>query len=214
LYTNNGKDDAELLFDRPVRTISSDKNKPECRGKNLRLWRRTEMHLETSGPVSMDVLVLLFYTSCLEEKGHWVEEPHYAFEWLTESVYSKESDKLTLVFSKDPSKWTPDKLFRRRKSSQGSTSSEVPTSPVTTRRKDSMGIPGITRSGTGGSIASSAVSIKSSHSIFGRSKSVSRMGNLNSFGYAELDIRFQNSEDRRIFLDVWKKYVKPLGALG
>jgi hypothetical protein len=209
LYTNNGKDAAELLFDRPIKTISSDKNKPECRGRNLRLWRRTEIHLELNGPVSVDVLILLFYTSFLENKGHWVEEPHYAFEWLTEPVFNKTSDKLTLTFSKDAAKWTPDKLFQRRKSSRGSVSSDVQI-PVTTKRKDSMEIPGITRSGTGGSSAS----IKSSRSIFSRSKASSRMGSLNSFGYAKLDIEFQSNKDRKAFLDVWKKYVKPLGSLG
>ncbi|KAH8731554.1 hypothetical protein GQ44DRAFT_671543 [Phaeosphaeriaceae sp. PMI808] len=212
LYTNNGKDAAKLEFDRPIRTISSDKNARECRGKNLRLWRRTDMHLGTSGPVTSEVLILLFYTSFLEEKGHWVEEPHYAFEWLTESVYNKTSDKLTLVFSKDPKRWTSDKLFQRRKSSQGSVSDNMPSSPITTKRKDSMEIPGITRSGTRGSVASMADSIKSSHSVFGKS-STSRNGNLNSFGYAKLDIEFQNSKDRRAFLDVWKMYVKPLGTL-
>jgi hypothetical protein len=213
LYTNNGKDVAELLFDRPIRTISSDKNKPECRGKNLRLWRRTEMHLESSGPVSVNVLFLLFYTSSLEAKGHWVEEPHYAFEWLTEHVYKKESDKLSLVFSKDPAKWTPDKLFQRRKSSQTSRDSDAPTSPVSRKRNDSMEIPGLTRSGTNGSVASSAASFKSSRSFFGRSKASTRLGNVNSFGYSELDILFQNTKDRRAFLDVWKKYVRPLGDI-
>lgn len=212
LYTNNGKDAAELLFDRPIRTISSDKNKPECRGRNLRLWRRTEMHLEPSGPTTVDVLILLFYTSFLEERGHWVEEPHYAFEWLTEPVYKKDTDKLSLVFSKDPAKWTPDKLFQRRKSSQVSRDGDAPASPISQKRKDSMEIPGITRSGTGGSVASSAASVKSSRSFFGRSKTSTRLGNVNSFGYSKLDIEFQGSKDRRAFLDVWKKYVRPLGG--
>jgi hypothetical protein len=153
------------------------------------------------------VLVLLFYTSCLEEKGHWVEEPHYAFEWLTESVYKKKSDSLTLTFSKNPAKWTSDKLFQRRKSS---TSINTPSSPTSTKRKDSMEIPGITRSGTG---ASSASSIKSARPFFARSKASSRIGNMNSFGYSKLDIEFQNTKDRRDFVDIWKMYVKPLGSL-
>jgi hypothetical protein len=210
LYTNNGKDAAELLFDRPVRTISSDKNKPECSNKNLRLWRRTEMHLEDSGPVSVDVLILLFYTSSLESKGHWVEEPHYAFEWLDKAVYRKESDHLTLKFSKEPSRWMTDKMFSQRRFSQISKAGDAPTSPVNRKRNDSMEIPGITRSGMDGSVSSSAASIKSSRSFFGRSKASTRLGNVNSFGYSKLDIEFKKPGDRTAFLDVWKKYVKPL----
>ncbi|KAH3955186.1 hypothetical protein HBI56_043650 [Parastagonospora nodorum] len=213
LYTNNGKDAAELMFDRPIRTISSDKHKPECRGRNLRLWRRTELHLESNGLMNADVLIFLFYTSCLEGKGHWVEEPHYAFEWLTESVYKKDSDKLTLSYSKDPSRWTPDKLFQRRRSSQASSSSNGQTSPTSRARHDSMESPGIIRSGTGGSAASSTASIRTSRSFFGRSKASTRIGNINSFGYSKLDIEFQSSKDRRAFLDVWKQHVKPLGSL-
>jgi hypothetical protein len=207
LYTNNDKHAAQLLFDRPIRTISSDQNKPECRGRNLRLWRRTEMLPESEGLESADVLVLLFYTSCLEEKGHWVEEPHYAFEWLTESVYKKKSDSLTLTFSKNPAKWSSDKIFQRRKSS---TSSIAPTSPISTKRRDSMEIPGITRSGTG---ASSTSSIKSARPFFARSKASSRIGNMNSFGYSKLEIEFQGTKDRREFLEIWKTYVKSLGSL-
>jgi hypothetical protein len=213
LYTNNGKDAAELLFDRQIRAILSDKHKPECRGKNLRLWRHTETHLKDSGLVNMDVLVLLFYTSSLEDKGHWVEEPHYAFEWLETPVYKKESDKLTLKFSKDPTKWTSDKLFPRRKSSQISRHGVAPTSPISRKGNDSMEIPGITRLGTKGSMASSAASIKSNRSFFDRSKASNRLGNVNSFGYSNLDIEFQNSKDRRAFLDVWKKHVRPLGDI-
>lgn len=224
LYTNNGADAAELKFDRPILSISSDKSPTECRGRNLRLWRRTEMHVDQDGPVTFDVLVLLFYTSALEDKGHWVEEPHYAFEWLADSTYKRDSEKLTLVFSKDPTKWTTDKLFQHRKSSKGSfsndgtaTASGAPRSPIFSRkRNDSMEIPELTRSGTGPSVASSVVSIKSSKSLFGRSNGgrggSSRAGNLNRFGYSELQIKFQNAKDRRAFLDVWKEYVRPLGA--
>jgi hypothetical protein len=208
LYTNNGMHAAQLLFDRPIRTISSDQNKPECRGRNLRLWRRTEKLPESEEQESVDVLVLLFYTSCLEEKGHWVEEPHYAFEWLTESVYKKKSDSLTLSFSKNPAKWTSDKLFQRRKSS---TSSNMPTSPISMKRKDSMEIPSITRSGTN---ASSSSSIKSARPFLARSKASSRIGNMNSFGYSKLEIDFQSTKDRRDFVEIWKTYVKPLGSLG
>ncbi|KAF1845614.1 uncharacterized protein K460DRAFT_111668 [Cucurbitaria berberidis CBS 394.84] len=215
LYTNNGTDSAELKYDRPILSISSNKNSPECRGRNLRLWRRSETHLEQNGPVTFNALVLLFYTSALD-KGHWVEEPHYAFEWLADSIFKKDSDKLTLVFSKDPAKWTSDKLFQRRKSSNSSVASNpaTPRSPTFSRkRNDSMEIPGMARSGTDVSVASSAISI-TSRSVFGRSNGSvsSRAGNLNRFGYSELDIKFQNREDRRAFLDVWKEYVKPLGA--
>jgi hypothetical protein len=206
LYTNANANPAELLFDRAVRSISSDQNRPECRGRNVRLWRRTEC---VEGD-DKDVVVLLFYTSCLEEKGHWVEEPCYAFEWLTDATCKKKSDSLCLVFSKDPEKWTTDKLFQRRKSS---TSSNAPTSPKWDKRKDSMEPPPphITRSATA---SSSASSIKSARSFFPRSKSSQRIGNINSFGYAKLDIDFQNSIDRRDFVEIWQKYVKGLGSLG
>ena len=214
LYTNNGADTADLKFDRPVVSISSNKNPTECRGRNVRLWRRSETHLNENGPVTFDVLVLLFYTSALEDKGHWVEEPHYAFEWLTESVYKKDSDKLTLVFSKDPTKWTADKLFQRRKPSRGSISQDAPKSPsiFSRKRNDSMEIPELTRSGTGASTASAAPSIMSIRSISGRDAGSSRVGNLNRFAYSELDIKFQSKKDRRAFLELWKEYVKPLGA--
>lgn len=212
LYTNNNKDAAKLLFDRPVRNIGSDKNKSECRGRNLRLWLRPETHIQLGEFVTADVLILLFYTSCREEKGHWVEEPHYAFEWLSESIYTKSTDKLSLVFSTDPKRWTSDKLFKGRKSSRDSTNSDGPASPVSDKRKDSMEIPGITRSGTGGSTASSAASIRTTRTFFSRSRSSSRIGNANSGGYSKLEIEFQGSKDRRAFLDVWKKYVKPLGS--
>ncbi|OAL53391.1 hypothetical protein IQ07DRAFT_562218 [Pyrenochaeta sp. DS3sAY3a] len=215
LYTNNGRDDAELLFDRPILTISSTKTHPECRGRNLRLWRRSETHLTQNGPVTADVLVLLFYTSALGDKGHWVEEPHYAFEWLPSATYKKDCEKLTLVFSKEPAKWTSDKLFQRRKSSRSDDA--APTSPIwaMSKRKDSMEIPGITRSGTETSVASasSALSIRSSLSVFGRSKESSRMANLNQFGYSKLEIEFLGKKDRRAFLEVWGRYVKPLSGL-
>jgi hypothetical protein len=214
LYTNNGADPAELKFDRPILTISSDKNPTECRGRNLRLWRRTETHLEDDGPVTFDVLVLLFYTSALEDKGHWVEEPHYAFEWLSEATFKKESEKLTLVFSKDASRWKSDKLFQRRKSSSASTvaAAKSPSSSASIfsrKRNDSMEIPHLTRSGTRASVVSNG-SMKSFKSVLGGGENPGRLGNLNRFGYSELEIKFQNKKDRRAFLDVWKEYVKSL----
>jgi hypothetical protein len=132
LYTSNGRDPADLLFDRPIRTISSDKHNPECRAQNIRLWRRTETHGS-----SVDVLVLLFYTSCLEQKGHWVEEPHYAFEWLTDSARKRSSDTLTLTFSKDSGKWSSEKVFRPQKTLQGLHNSSQPASDdIKTARLD------------------------------------------------------------------------------
>ncbi|KAJ6193535.1 hypothetical protein J3E72DRAFT_407119 [Bipolaris maydis] len=225
LYTNNNADAADLKFDRPILTISSDKNPTECRGRNLRLWRRTETHLEDDGPVTFDVLVLLFYTSALEEKGHWIEEPHYAFEWLADTVFNKETDKLTLVFSKDASSWKSDKLFQRRKSSRATsttvaTAAAAPKSPASPsspsssssffssqrKRNDSMEIPQLTRAGTRASVASS----QSFKTALTSAAHPGRLGNLNRFGYAELEIRFQSKRDRRAFLEVWAEFVKPL----
>lgn len=232
LYTNNGKDAADLLFDRPILTISSNLNKPECRGKNIRLWRTAEEYEGVGGCKTADVLVLLFYTSALsEEKGHWVEEPHYAFQWLSEDMCKKSSDKLTLTFSKEPGKWSRDKLFQRRKSSHSSTiedpvnpavrrdSTQLPQSPSTCPK-----LPNLTRSSTRTSVASSAASIRSSQSDFGFGSDISfarkkagarrRMGNLNRFGYSELEIRFQNKTDRKDFVGMWQQYVKPITNVG
>jgi hypothetical protein len=209
LYTNNGMRPAELLFDKPIKTISSDKQR-ECLNKNLRLWHRSEMHLEPNGPVNVPVLVLLFYTSHVKEKGQWVEEPHYAFEVLKDSTYEKTSEKLTLEFCKGPATSTSDKLFRRRKSSQAS----APTSPISAMRKDSMEIPGITRSGTNDSTGSLTASVRTSQSIFSGRSGSSRLGNVNQHGYARLEIEFGHSKDRKEFLQLWKKYPKPTGNGG
>ncbi|KAF2448298.1 hypothetical protein P171DRAFT_352782 [Karstenula rhodostoma CBS 690.94] len=201
LYTNNGKDEAELLYDRPVLSISSNLNKPECRGKNLRLWRKTEMLVGPNGPESAEVLVVLFYTSALpEEKAHWVEEPHYVFQWLDDSVYNKRSDKLQLVFSKEPGKWTRDKVFPRRKSSKSS------------EGDGDSERPGLGRVGTRSSMASSsAASISSARSsLFSSGQKKGAAANLNRFGYSELEIKFQSKSDRGAFLDMWKKHVKGL----
>ena len=214
LYSNNGADAAELKYDRPILSISSDRNPTECRGRNLRLWRRHETHLDDNGPVTFEVLVLLFYTSALGDDGHWVEEPHYAFEWLSDSIYKKDSERLTLVFSKDSAKWTPDKLFQRRRSSRNSINDvAAPRSPIFSRKlNDSMEIPELTHSGTDVNVAFSTDSIQSSRDILRSSlgSGSSRVARLNRFGYSELDIKFQNKKDRRAFLDVWKEYVKTL----
>jgi hypothetical protein len=211
LYTNNGKDPAELLYDRPVLTLSSNKNKPELRGKNIRLWKKSETQLGPNGLVSVNVLVLLFYTSALGEEAHWVEEPHYVFQWLDESVYKKSSEKLELIFSKEPGKWGKDKLFKRRQSSKDDNMT-----PMDTKRKSistmgsGMGSM-LKRTGTVSSVASTS-SVRSSKSIYGSGRD-RRMNSLNRFGYSELEIRFRDNKDRKEFLDVWRLYVKPFGFM-
>ena len=208
-------DDAELVFDRCVLAISSNLNKPECRGKNVRLWRKSEEH---NGKM-VDVLMLLFYTSALpEERAHWVEEPHYIFQWLTDEVCKKSTDRVTLMFSREPGRWNRDKLFPRRKSSSASSVSASPASP--TQRRDSghstrssppsPGISSLVRSGTHTSVASAA-SITSSRSVFGRADH-SQIGDLNRFGYNELEIKFQSKSDRKDFVTLWQQYVKQLGS--
>ncbi|CAG5184027.1 uncharacterized protein ALTATR162_LOCUS10873 [Alternaria atra] len=196
LYTNNGADPAELKFDRPILAISSNKNPTE----SGRWWAR---HIRGPGVAILHKRI--------RRGGHWVEEPHYAFEWLMDSVYKKDSDKLTLVFSKDPSRWATDKLFKRRKSSIRSESEPANLSLPQRKRNDSMEIPGLARSESGAS-ASPNGSLRSSRSIFENGSGSSRAANLNRFGYAELEIKFQSKKDRRAFLDIWKQYVKPLSA--
>jgi hypothetical protein len=194
LYTNNGEDPAELLYDRPVLTIASNNNPTECRGRNLRLWKKQETWLENDEPVTSDVLILLFYTDALKERKHWVEEPHYAFEWLHEKVYERKNDgkELTLTFSKDPCRWRGDKSFQRRKSSN-TPHTEQSRSPSI--RNDSMEI---TRPGT----------TLSNASVSGGSASKGR--EVNGYGYKKLIIEFKRNEDRREFLKVWKEGFKML----
>jgi hypothetical protein len=213
LYTNNGVDAAELLFDRCVLAVSSNLNKPECRAKNIRLWKKSE---EQNGKTS-DVLVLLFYTSALpDERAHWVEEPHYAFQWLTDDTCTKSSDKLTLVFSKEPRKWSRDKLFQQRKASSASISSVIDAPPASRRDSGqsarssppSPGISGLIRIGTQTSITSVSSNL-SSRSLFGR-PGHNRVGDLNRFGYNELEIKFQSKSDRKDFVALWQQYVKQL----
>lgn len=198
LYTNNGKEKAELLFDRPIITISSDLNKPECRGKNVRLWKKEETQVGLNGLESADVLLLLFYTSALpEEKAHWVEEPHYMFQWLDESVYSKSSKQLQLVFSKEPSKWTRDKVFRRSSRPSGGAGKEGEC--LSTRASSAASV-----------VSSSRASVKSNNrSMFGRERH-GAVRTLNRFGYSDLEIKFQNEDDCKAFLDIWKGFVRRL----
>lgn len=209
LYTNNGKDKAELLYDRPIVTISSDKNKPECRGKNIRLWKKVEELEGPNGMEEVEVLVVLFFTSSLQDEKaqHWVEEPHYVFQWIEDSVYKKSSEKLELIFSKDPSKWTRDKLFKRRKTSKEVDASATDEVALALRRTS------IQRQNTVSSVASSNMSIKSGKSsIFGSGRP-KRTGTLNRFGYSEFKIEFQSKKDCKDFQAVWKEYVKPLGYM-
>lgn len=215
LYTNNGKDAAELLFDRCVLTVSSNLNKPECRGKNVRLWRKSERH---DGEM-VDVLVLLFYTSALPEgRAHWVEEPHHVFQWLTPETCGKTTEKLPLVFSKEPGKWCKDKLFQRRSSSSASVETAI--SAVATPRRDSgqsvrspprsPRTPSLVRPGTQAP-GTSAISIGTSHSFSSRSVA-GGVGNLNRFGYDELEIKFLSKSDRKDFVAIWQQYVNKLGS--
>ncbi|KAF1836805.1 hypothetical protein BDW02DRAFT_208749 [Decorospora gaudefroyi] len=205
LYTNNGADPAELKYDQPVLVVSSDKNSTECRGRNLRLWLRTETLLEQDGPVTFPVLVLLFYTNALEDKGHWVEEPHYAFEWLTDSTYKKDSDTLRLPFSKDPSRCASEKL---RKATPDTNAPQKSPSIFSRRnRTDSMEIPNLKRSGTRTSVSSNG-SVNSEKNMYGRGL---RAGSVNRYGYKEFKIQFRCERDRKAFLEVWREYVKPLG---
>jgi hypothetical protein len=165
LYTNNGKKAAELLYDRPIATINSDLHKPECRGKNVRLWKRSETYTGLNGTETADVLVLLFYTSALaDSKADWVEVPHYMFQWLDSSVYKKSSEKLQLIMSKEPEKWWKEK------------------------------------------VVSSAASVRSTRSM----SSSFTAEDFNRFRYSELEIKFQKASDRKDFLELWRKYVKPL----
>jgi hypothetical protein len=218
LYTNNGKDPADLLYDRPVHTLSTNKNKPELRSKNIRLWRKTEIQLGPNGLVTVDVLMLLFYTSALkEDQAHWVEEPHYVFQWLDESVYKKSSDKLELIFSKEPGKWGKDKLFKRRKSSKDDDlkPQDVKRQSISTVRSGVGST--LMRTGTVSSVSSmssmaSTSSARSNMSFYGSGRE-RQMNSLNRFGYSELEIKFQNKKDRKEFLDVWRLHVKPFGFM-
>lgn len=217
LYTDNGIEAAELLFDRCVLRVSSNLNKPECRGKNIRLWRKSEEHNDKV----VDVLVLLFYTSALpDEQAHWVEEPHYTFQWLTEDACAKSSDRLTLVFSKEPGKWNRDKLFQRRKSSSASLSSDADTSPASRRdsgqsARSPPASPGITtlfRRDTQSSIVSTTSNL-TTQSMFGQRTGCKRVGDLNRFGYNELEIKFKSKSDRNDFVVLWQQHVKQLVSL-
>ena len=190
LYTNNGASPAELKYDRPILSVSSDKHSTECRGKNVRLWWRSETRPGDKGPVMFDVITLLFYTSALEQRGHWVEEPHYAFELLSDSVFQKGGDKLTLVFSKHPAKYSQDKLSPRRRSFRPSVNDDMPKSPTFRKQR----IDSDERRG----LQNGNVNVSTG------------IANLNQYGYSELVIRFQNTEDRAAFLDVWKRYAKLL----
>lgn len=206
LYTNNGEDEAELLFDRNINTINSSKHKPECRGKSLRLWNRG------------GVLTLLFYTSALEERNprieaedstayaHWVEEPHTAFEWLKDKSYDKKylERPLRLIFSTDPDKYKKDKRFGSF--GFGSKKGEKGSSRFEGLDKEAGAGLDLHRTSTVSSLDSSVLSVRAERSGFGGTRR-----RLNRFGYDYLEINFQTRRDRKDFLEIWKKYVKPLG---
>jgi len=198
LYTN-GKMDAELLFDRPILRIHTNKRKDECRGKNIRLWLRTEKQSTRNGIADVEVLMLVFYTSARDEiEARWVEEPHYVFEWIEESVYKKKNtDKVKFVFSKEPGRWRPDKIFRQRRKSSNTGAVVEGNSPP------------LSRSNTAPLFLSSTTPAptQSQSSFFGTSTPTRT--DLNRYGYSELEIKFQSVKDRNEFLEIWRKYVKP-----
>jgi hypothetical protein len=182
LYANNIKEAAELLYDRPVLNITSNLNKPESRGKNLRLWRRNELH---SGS-HVDIVYILFYTNALpEQKGHWVEEPSNAFQMLTDAVDKKQSDRLTLVFRNgmSSSKWRTGH------------SSKLLHGISETISLDS--------DPTQSTLSPDAKATESSKRTFSGLKS------LNRFGYSELEITFLDHVDRRDFLNIWRQTLDP-----
>ncbi|PSN65516.1 hypothetical protein BS50DRAFT_60712 [Corynespora cassiicola Philippines] len=214
LYTSNGTEDAELLYDRPIQSINSNLNKPECRGKNIRLWGRREPH---GGPAGIDdakVLVLLFFTENLGSKAHWVEEPHYVFEWLDESTYKKSSDKLKLVFSRKPDSYKRDKVYKRQR--KDSRVEEDQETAVATRRLSSpRDTPNLHPADDFAPLAFLTRPPKSNpQALGGINRPKSAPVTLNRFGYSEFEIKFQSKQDRQDFLAIWKKYVKPLGQLG
>ncbi|KAJ4296420.1 hypothetical protein N0V90_006465 [Kalmusia sp. IMI 367209] len=195
LYTNGGRQKAELLYDRPVLTVSSDLNRPESRGKNIRLWRKSEQNA--------DVLMLLFYTSALpEDSAHWVEEPHYAFQWLHESV-KKHSDHLTLIFNKDPERQTGNKLFERKWSYQHNFSKDQIRSSKSVDSTHTLGdIDAVT--------SSTSMSLNNNWTESVPRNPIQRtIRNWNRFGYDRLEIRFQNRGDQMAFVDIWKNHVNP-----
>jgi hypothetical protein len=195
LYTNGGKEKAQLLYDCPVLTISSNLNKPEGRGRNVRLWRKTERNT--------DVLILLFYTSALpEDKAHWVEEPHYAFEWLGKSVKTH-SDNLTLTFSKKLETRTSNSLIEIQESYNDKFSKD---------QIQGSGIVDSTHRLDDTDDIRSSMSMRTNSSwtdsVSGNSMKRSNP-NGNRFGYDRLEIKFENHVDRMAFVDIWTSHAKP-----
>lgn len=149
-----------------------------------------------------------------------MEEPHYAFQWLTDDACTKSSDKLSLVFSKEPGKWNRDKLFQRRKSTSASISPVADASPSSRRDSGqsarsppaSPGITALLRRNTQTSIVSSTSNL-SSRSLFGQRPGRNRVGDLNRFGYNELEIKFKSKSDRKDFVVLWQQHVKQLVSL-
>jgi hypothetical protein len=199
LYTNNGKEAANLLYDRPIFTIVSNLNNPELRERNLRLWRRNEVHNGSC----IDVVYILFYTNALlEPEAHWVEEPTTAFQMLTDVVDNKLSDRVTLVFRdrKSSSKWGTADLLRRepRPSSPRwrtgySSESLQDTSEMVSQDSDPMQT----------TLSPHAKDTESSKPTFDELKS------FNRFGYSQLEIKFRSKSDCRDFLNIWRQTLDP-----
>jgi hypothetical protein len=187
LYTNDGKDDAELIYDRPIITISTNLNKPECRAKNLRLWRRNGIDRGRY----VDGVQMLFYTNALrEDKGHWVEESHTAFEPLPLNL--PPSDRLTLFFRKDtmPAKSRiPGWLRSVRQTTYSVAKSNSSSADVSALDFD-------------------VISTDSSPPTFSHSSlpSMFETSSRNRFGYSKIEIKFQSKADCNDFLLVWQSF--------
>jgi hypothetical protein len=192
LYTNGGKDDAELVYDRPIMTISTNLNKPECRARNLRLWRRNGIDHGNY----VDGVQILFYTNALRgDKSHWVEEPNIAFEPLLSNL--PPSDRLTLVFRKDTVP-TKSRIPGWIRAVRQTTSSIAKGSPSTAN----ISFQDFDATSTDPWPPTSSHS--SLTSIFGSSS-------MNRFGYSEIEIKFRSQADRNDFVHVWRRYTDTLG---
>ena len=211
LYTNHNRIAAELLYDRCVDTISSNLNKTECRRKNIRLWKKSEEH---EGIIA-DILVLLFYTSVLpEDQARWVEEPHYVFQRLSEDDCKKTSDKLILVFSKDPAKWHKDKLGRRHESSSPYNSTVSPAIETIRRGSDqtisSSPLPTdaifLGASATGDSVAPVTSTAESRSPFDIQAGDKVHLNKPEYPRYKKLEIKFRSTTDRKDFTDLWQTH--------
>lgn len=182
LYTNNGLFEAELLFDRPIITVSSNLNKPECRGGNVRLWRRREKQKDDD--IMVQSLVLLLYTSDLpDDRAHWVEEPHYAFEPLDYTIFEKNTNRVRLVFAQS-TKHDGNKSFMRW---------NIPNIRLE-HGKDLPSWPSVNTATSFTSSSERLVGLQGPQSP------------VNRFGYSELEIHFSNRRDKQEFGELWRKF--------